>query len=155
MQSPRAIAELHTRLWSNCLEGTEHVLWQRPFPTVNAIGFLALHLVDTRHFTLDLLGTPAPNPFATLLADARSMDDLREHPDAVALRQAWAAVSERLAARLGALGPDDLAGPVEQRFPIADRSLAGALSFLLSHEAYHVGQMALLRRAFGLAAMRY
>ena len=155
MQSPNALAELHTRLWGNCLDGTEQVLWQRPLPTVNAIGFLALHLVDTRHFTLDLLGAPAPNPFAALLADARSMSDLREHPEATALRPAWAAVSERLAERLSELGPDDFARPVARSFPIADPTLAGALSFLLSHEAYHLGQMALLRRAFGLAAMRY
>ena len=44
---------------------------------------------------------------------------------------------------------------ISQRFPIADPTLRGALDFLLHHEAYHIGQMAFLRRCFGLPAMSY
>jgi uncharacterized damage-inducible protein DinB len=36
-----------------------------------------------------------------------------------------------------------------------DGSVAGALAFLLTHEGYHVGQMALLRKLFGHRAMAF
>jgi hypothetical protein len=41
------------------------------------------------------------------------------------------------------------------RFPISDKSVVGTIAFLLHHEAYHIGQLALLRRYTGSPAMSY
>lgn len=49
----------------------------------------------------------------------------------------------------------ELLEPSGQKFPNADRTRLGAVAFLLQHEAYHIGQVALLRKAFGLGPMRY
>ena len=83
------------------------------------------------------------------------MDDLERVPTLGEIREEWLAVSPVLEARLAALTPEDLAGKTTQRFPIDDATLAGTLAFLLHHEAYHLGQLGLLRRAAGLPAMRY
>ncbi|HEX9723580.1 MAG TPA: hypothetical protein VGC53_04790 [Vicinamibacteria bacterium] len=45
---------------------------------------------------------------------------------------------------------------MKQPFPIEDgKSLLGCITFLLEHEAFHIGQIALLRRYLGLGAMKY
>ncbi|MGB7490782.1 MAG: hypothetical protein WBN62_10660 [Thermoanaerobaculia bacterium] len=38
-------------------------------------------------------------------------------------------------------------------FPFEDPSMAGGIGFLLHHEAYHIGQLALLRKFHRLPAM--
>lgn len=150
-----AVARLNRRLLRNCLDGTEAVLWTRPLDGVNALGFLALHLVDCRHFALGLLGAPRTNPFAAAVEGVTSMADLRERPGLEALVAAWEEVSPALEAALEGVGAERLAAPVAQRFPLGEPTLGGALEFLLHHESYHVGQMAFVRRCFELPAMRY
>lgn len=48
----------------------------------------------------------------------------------------------------------ELDEPAPQRYPGGDPSVLGALAFLVQHDSYHLGQLALLRRAHGLPAMR-
>ena len=41
------------------------------------------------------------------------------------------------------------------KFPVADRTYVGAVTFLAQHEFYHVGQLALLRKGMRLGPMSY
>ena len=150
-----ALASMNRRLWHNCVLGTEPVLWSRPLDSVNALGFLAIHLIDSRYFVLKLVGAERANPFTPLLEGASSMADLEEHPGIEPLVAAWEEVSRHLETALLRLTAAELASRAPQRFPNGHPTLAGALDFLLSHESYHIGQMALLRRCFGLPPMRY
>ena len=43
----------------------------------------------------------------------------------------------------------------KDKFPIDDESVLGGISFLVGHEAYHIGQLSILRKFFGLEAMKY
>lgn len=124
-------------------------------PGGNTIAFLVAHLVDTRHFAAALLGAPLPNPVARSLAEARSIAEIRDLPPLPELRTAWVAIGRHLSTALGGLDPGRLATPVEQRFPGSDGTLGGALGFLLQHDSYHLGQIAMLRRQVGLPAMTY
>jgi uncharacterized damage-inducible protein DinB len=50
----------------------------------------------------------------------------------------------------------DLDAPLTTQFPgAADQTVLSALTFLVQHDSYHVGQLALLRKYVGLPAMRY
>ena len=60
-----------------------------------------------------------------------------------------------LDASLGSLTPERLATPSPQRFPVDDGTLLGGLAYLVQHDAYHIGQVALLRRQLGHPAMSY
>ena len=52
--------------------------------------------------------------------------------------------------------PDEVLGsPAPTKTPIADETLGGMLAFLMHHEAYHIGQMDLLRKYLGKDAMSY
>ncbi|HEX8695269.1 MAG TPA: DinB family protein [Longimicrobium sp.] len=148
---------MHTRLYLNCLEGVDdEEAGRRPGERTNSLAFLALHLVDSRHFAARLLGVETvANPFAALLEGVSGIDGLARLPPLAEIRTAWSEVSAALEARLGALTADELGAPSPQRFPLDDPSVAGALAFLVTHDAYHVGQMALIRKYLGHAPMRY
>lgn len=151
-----AALRMHTRLYLNCLDGVDdEEAGRRPGERTNSLAFLALHLVDSRHFAARLLGVEAANPFAALLEGVSGIDGLARLPALAEIREAWGEVSAALEARLGTLTAEELGAPSPQRFPLDDPSLAGALAFLVTHDAYHVGQMALLRKYLGHAPMRY
>jgi hypothetical protein len=148
---------LNTRLFLNCLEGVgDEPAGARPSPEVNSLAFVALHLVDARHFVARMVAAEAPpNPFGELLEKARGIDELSELPPLSQIREAWVRVSAALEARFGGLTAEELAVEAPMRFPVEDPSVLGGITFLAQHDAYHVGQMAFLRKWLGCGPMRY
>jgi uncharacterized damage-inducible protein DinB len=147
---------LHTRLFHNCLEGIDDEQARRRLnERTNSMAFIALHMVDARHLAARTMGAEARNPFASLLQDARGIDNVVSIPPLTEIRDAWDQVSAALEARLQALTSEELASPPPQPFPGDDPTLAGAIAFLATHDAYHVGQLALLRKFLGFDPMRY
>lgn len=150
------IYRLNTRLFHNCLEGLdEEQARRRPLPTVNSAAFVAAHLADTRFAITAWLGVPLANPLAAALADARSIEEVRDLPPLAAIRAAWDTASGALETRLASVTVPELDAPAPERFPAGGPTLLGALGFLAQHDSYHIGQLALLRKASGLPAMRY
>jgi uncharacterized damage-inducible protein DinB len=152
-----ATLRLNTALLLNCLDDLDDAqATRRVTPDTNSIVFLVAHLIDARHFLAKLAGAPLePNPVAAVLGDARGIDDVGELPPLAELRPAWRAIGEHLAAVVAGLSTAQLATPIAQRFPEADGTVRGAIGFLLQHDSYHLGQVALLRRQMGLPGMRY
>jgi uncharacterized damage-inducible protein DinB len=151
-----AILDLNTDLLLNCLEGlSEEEVQHRLQGGGNSLAFLIAHLADTRHFMASRLKHPLANPLTPLLADARSIDDIRGWPPIEELRGAWRAISEHLGVVLPTLTAEDLSEPNVHRFPLGDSSRLGFIAFLTQHDSYHVGQAAFLRRQLGKQAMAY
>ena len=65
------------------------------------------------------------------------------------------AVSSAIDARLEEITAEELSAPSERGFPGVERTRLGVLTFLVQHDSYHVGQLALLRKPAGLPAMSY
>jgi uncharacterized damage-inducible protein DinB len=149
------VLRLNTELFLNCLTGLDDAsAVRRVTERTNSIAFLATHLVDTRHYTAGVLGAPLPSPLPPAVARARSLDEAGPLPCLADLAAAWEAVSAHLAVRVERLDTAFLAQPAGA-FPGSDGTVLGALAFLVQHESYHIGQMALLRRQVGLPAMSY
>jgi uncharacterized damage-inducible protein DinB len=147
---------LNADLLLNTLDGLSEEQAGRPaVPEGNTIAFLVAHLTDSRHFLTTLLGHPLPNPLEASLAGARSLADVKTMPALASLRAAWVAVSRHLEAVLASCDRIRLEQPCTQRLPGSDGTLDGAIGFLLQHDSYHLGQIALLRRQHGLPAMSY
>lgn len=156
MAALRSVMELHTRLLLNCLEDVDDDLAvRRADARTNHLAFLALHLLDSRWYALRLLGGEGTHPFTALLEGVRSVDELRDVPPVEEIRAAWRASGAAVDGVLSMLTAAAMAAPMAHRFPVRDRTVGGALGFLVSHEAYHMGQAAFLRRQLGLPAMRY
>ena len=159
--SPRAaslgaLLRLNTHLLSNCFdEVTDDQAARRVVPQVNSMAFIAAHLIDTRYVLLELLGGHGDNPVRRLLANARSIDDVIGLPAPPELLSAWHQVAAAIEERLASVDDAALDAPSGRRFPGGDPSTLGALAFLVQHDSYHIGQLAMLRRVHGLPAMRY
>lgn len=149
------ILRLNTRLFRNCLDGlTDEQAAVRPSTTTNSLAFIAAHVADSRYFLLKALGDARPSPLSPYLDGAKSIDDLKQCPSLAETQAAWTLVSRALRDRMEAVTAADLDARFEGRFP-ADATVLGVFTFLVQHDSYHVGQMALLRKYAGLPAMRY
>jgi uncharacterized damage-inducible protein DinB len=150
------LLRLNRRLLLNCLDGvSDDQAAARVIPGVNSMSFIVAHMIDARHALLGLLGASMENPVHAVLGDARSIEDIAEMPPLAMLVAAWQAVDDALGMRLTDIDSPSLDAPAPQRYPGGDGSVLGALAFLVQHDSYHLGQLALLRRAHGLPAMRY
>ncbi len=150
------LLRLNTRLFRNCLDGlTEEQASQRPSSATNHAAFIAAHMADARFYLLEILGAKRPNPLAEALAGARSIDDLKRLPTLDESREAWTDAARALRDRLEAITAAELDASVSTRFPMPNPTVLGVLAFLVQHESYHLGQLALLRKHAGLPAMSY
>lgn len=157
---PRVVAladilRLNTKLFRNCLDGlTDEQAVVRPSATTNSAAFIAAHVADARFFLLKVLGDERSSPLAPYLENARGIDDVAQCPPLAETRAAWTAASHAIRDRLEVLTAADLDAGVSMRFP-GQQTVLGILTFLVQHDSYHVGQLALLRKYAGLPAMRY
>jgi uncharacterized damage-inducible protein DinB len=150
------ILRLNTRLFRNCLDGvTDEKAARRPSASTNSAVFVAAHVADARFYLLRVLGAAQPNPLAAFLEGARSIDDVKQCPSLEQIQRAWTAASHALRDRLDAITAAELDAPVKSAFPIADPTMLSVLTFLVQHDSYHIGQLALLRKHAGLPAMQY
>jgi hypothetical protein len=151
-----SVLRMNTRLFLNCLDGVSdaHAV-ERPSGDTNNVAFLGCHLVDSRHFLAAQLGLEQRNPFAEALTGITGIDEMTEFPTLDEIRSAWRAIAPILEECVAGLSPDELRVPSLVRFPVDDPSVAGMVGFLIQHESYHIGQMALLRKYFGYPAMKY
>ncbi len=151
-----ALLRLNSRLFLNCLDGvTDEEAAQRPDANTNSLGFIACHVLDARHFLAASIGLTETNAFAELLGGVRSIDELASLPPLREIRREWTRLAPTLEACVADLRAEDLNAPSPQRFPIDQPTMLGMIAFLVQHESYHIGQMALLRKFVGHAAMKY
>jgi uncharacterized damage-inducible protein DinB len=150
------IFNLNTRLLLNCIVGVSDAhAAERMLPGTNSMAFVVAHVIDARHFVAKLLGKPTDNPLAAALDDVKRIEDVTVLPPLIELREMWFAVGKHLEDCLTAASADLPARPSPQTFPVGDDSLLGGIAFLAQHESYHIGQLALLRKALGYPPMSY
>jgi hypothetical protein len=150
------ILNLNTRLFVNCLKDVDNALAiARPNTNTNNMAFLACHLVDARHYQACLLGIDVDCSLMDDMAEVKSIEDMRSYPPLADLVAAWTDVSHLLEERLAAATAAELAQPIAEKFPVDNPTLGSAILFLLQHESFHLGQLALLRKYFELPAMGY
>jgi uncharacterized damage-inducible protein DinB len=151
-----AIYDLNTDLLLNCLDGLSDAEGrERLAGGGNSITFLAAHLTDSRHFLAARVGHPLDNPMAPYLEGARGFEEVRAWPALEQVRSAWRSVSTHLQRTLASLAPEQLSRRHAHRFPLGDSTQLGLIAFLAQHDAYHLGQVAFLRRQLGRPAMSY
>ena len=151
-----AILRLNTRLLRNCLDGVSDEMARiRHAAGVNSAAFIAAHVTDSRFFLLRTLGGSLDNPLSAMLDEANGIDDITDWPSLDAIRAAWMNVSSAIDTLLDAVSPDDLDAAIDAKLPGVERTRLGALTFLVQHDSYHIGQLAMLRKSAGLPAMSY
>ena len=150
------ILRLNTQLFKRCMDGlSDETARMRPNPESYSAAFLAAHLVDSRHCLARMLGEEKPNRLHDARQTVATVVERQNEPPLAEIIRAWQEVSRSLGRRLTSLTAADLKSPSAERFPVEDGSLFGSIVFLLHHESYHIGQLALVRKYFGVGAVRY
>jgi len=147
---------LNSRLFRNCLTGlTDDKARARPTASTNPAAFVAAHLVDSRFYTLGLLGVKQKSPLTGAKGGFNDITQVTAYPTLAEIEKAWTGVSQALDQRLGTLTAAELDAPLDPGFPVESKTLLGVFTFLVQHDSYHLGQLALLRKYAGLPAMAY
>jgi uncharacterized damage-inducible protein DinB len=150
------IYALDTTLLANCFTGVSDAqAATRVLVGTNSMAFVAAHVIDARFYAATLLGRTVPNPLEATLGAVERIEDVTSMPPAAELLEMWTSISNVLAGALESASAERLEAPSPRRFPVRDGSVLGALTFLAQHESYHVGQLALLRKALGHSPMSY
>jgi len=121
----------------------------QPQPAGNCLNWVLGHILAHRNEVLKLLGEgPAWEPERAVRygRGAPPLTDGAEATPLDELQNKLAASQERLNAALDGATPERLAEPREGRMA---KNVGEWLAFLQFHEAYHIGQVALLRRTAG------
>jgi uncharacterized damage-inducible protein DinB len=161
VKSPVACAlvaqfDLHTRLFNNVLDGLSDLeANSRPSRSTNNIKWLAGHLTSTRFSLKDVAEIEEKDPYATLFGHGQHLQENIDYPSIDRIRELWNDISDKISAGLSRMPEEVLNGPAPARVPIGDDTFEGMLAFLMHHEAYHIGQMALLRKQLGRPAMKF
>lgn len=147
---------LNNRLFLNCLaDFPDAKARQRPSDSTNCAAFVAAHLVDSRYYLLGALGLKEASPLKGAEGGFNNIAKVSSYPALAEIGTAWTAVGKSLGQRLDGLTAAQLDAPLDTRLPVESKSLLGMLIFLVQHEGYHLGQLALLRKHAGLPAMAY
>lgn len=140
-------AALHT----NVAGLTHDESLRAPQPAGNCLNWVLGHIVASRHPVLKLVHEEGWWPAEAIELYKRGSAPLS---DTAAVRR-WESLLEdfdrsqaRLNEGLERITPEELSAP-GGKAPTGDVDVAGRLAFLQFHEAYHIGQIGLLRRLVG------
>ena len=108
------------------------------------------HLAGYRNQVASLIGLePRATPWAAAFARGTSAADLPEDVDPGVLVASFHAAQAAVAGGWEAVTEADLAKPFGRTLPDGSDTVGDAIRFFAWHEAYHLGQLGLLRRLAG------
>jgi hypothetical protein len=131
------------------LEGlSEEELWRAPTSHNNPMLWVAGHVVQTRATVLQMLGQAVDTGWGNLFDRGAEIGDVKQYPSSTEVGRVMREVSPRLRAALTTLGGEQMNRPASLPIP-GLKTFADELAFFALHDAYHVGQLAYIRKALG------
>lgn len=147
---------LHTRLFNNVLlDISEKDAANRISNEVNHLLWLSGSMVSVRYLMSNLLGKFLMEPFPELFSNNKAIQDNVDYPSLNEQIKEWEIISKRLKEYLVDSSKEGLLQESIIKFPMSGNTVFHALTFLVHREAYVLGQMGLLRKAYGYEAMKY
>jgi uncharacterized damage-inducible protein DinB len=137
------------RLLTKALDGlSDDEAWKSP-GEANPIYWVAGHLAVYRHALAARLGAGAELPWKDVFKRTAQPDPTAKGPTLSEIRAAISAASGPLTARFAQLTEAELEPDAPVKLPTQDPSVRGMIAFFAYHEAYHVGQIAYVRKWLG------
>lgn len=128
---------------------SDEELHRRGGPESNSLLWITGHLTLSRSRMVKLAGGDAEFAWTDLFSRGSAIQEPAAYPSLDRILEAWDKTSGLLLAALPKMTPEQLFSKSPQSVPGDDKSIRGALSFLVYHEAYHIGQMGYLRKMLG------
>jgi hypothetical protein len=153
---------LQTRLFNNVLEGIDDINGpERLSEHVNHLQWIAGHLTNSRYRLAPALGldthfryADSYNDFTQPPPHNRAIDASVKYPSLTEIKKSWNELAAGFVERISGLSSVQLDTETPVRVPTG-KTLSDLLSFISSHESYHIGQMSIIRKYLGLSAMSY
>ena len=154
--------ELQSRLFNNVLESIEDVKGsERLSDHVNHLQWIAGHLTNSRYGLAQGLGIQAGFPYKEQYTDPteppphnRAINSSVKYPSLTEIKKSWNELAGQFSEKISGLSDVQLASGIP--FPVpTGKTFRDLLSFIASHESYHIGQMSIIRKYLGLDAMSY
>lgn len=152
--------DMHQKLFNNVLAGfsdaetNQRLDGSRP---MNHVKYLAGHLLNSQYGLASIAGL---NPkvkwdeMFAVMGRSKAKDDIT-YPEIQEIKAEWNQMHEKIRSGLEALTIEDLAQKPAPPFDQVAGSVGQLWAFINHHQAYHIGQVGILRRGFGKAPMRY
>lgn len=148
--------KLNTRLFHNLLQDvTNEIAYKVPTENTNPIMFITIHLLDARFYIARFCGVKFKNPYKEIFDKINSHEDMKGLPSIDEIRNTWDELSKKLLAELEVITDERLSQNPRLDFPVEDKTIFGAITFMTQHESYHLGQLGYLRKYFGLSPINY
>jgi hypothetical protein len=128
--------------------------WTDRPKAANHAAWLAGHLVSTRYMLANVSGLQLAEPNPELFGNGKGLEVTATYPGLASVASQWEEISHKLTQHLKGLNSKSLTQKAPFPTP-AGETLADFVTFLVHHEAYHLGQLGILRRYFGKEAMKY
>jgi len=142
----QVVSQLMEKAFSDVKE--EH-LHARPNEHTNSLHWIFGHLIDARYEVARSLGASAEHSFGKIFSMGEEVTDPADYPSLVELQESFKKITTVLDERFKAITEAGYAAEAENAFPGQAKTVAGCVTFLSFHEAYHAGQIALIRKFFG------
>ncbi len=153
LRESSTILALNRKLFRNALaDVSSEDANKRTSATSNHILWIAGHIAHTRAMIAQLLGQEAGDELKIFNDE---ISDSASYPDLQTVQDFFNKITHQVHGGLSTTSAETLAGPPPFALPITEQSLGGAIAFLVQHEAYHIGQLGLLRKELGYPAMSY
>jgi hypothetical protein len=150
MNTTIAIAqfELHTKWFLNELFNmTDEQSNMQAADNLNPTKWVAGHILNTRMTLLSLLtGTAMVQDFNKMFGKGASNTIDPSFPTIDKIKLKWCMVSSQLKECLKKISSEELMSPAPFQTAIPDRTLIGLITFMASHESYHIGQLSILKK---------
>jgi DinB superfamily len=147
---------LNTTLVLQCTADIQHDHWfAQPCDASNHLMWVAGHVLNIRsEVVMRFLGNEPVSYWGDLFARGGKLVERSKYPSPHEIREAWTNVADELATALANVTEEVLSRPVpDSPAPKFDGKVGGLIAFFALHEAYHVGQLAYLRKFLGYSQL--
>ncbi len=143
-----------TGLFVATLSGMSEEVSQRKInDNTNPAVFIAGHIVYGRFVSANLLGLDVGYPFDGKCNRGAALEDSSVYPSLEESILLWDEISKKVFHKLEEISEDKFMAKPFRSFPTADETIRGALIFMGCHDKYHIGQLMMLRKSFGLKSV--
>jgi hypothetical protein len=148
--------DLHTRLFSNVIEGISDKDAQNRLNTkANHVAWLAGSLVHDRYEMANAAGVEIQQVTNELFKGPRGIRDHIAYPSLTVFKNDWDLITPILRKALLQLNDAELNSADPYGMPGDDLTFLDAITFLIDRESYCIGQIGLYRRLLGYEPMKY
>lgn len=152
--------DLHQRLYNNVLSNfTDEETNQRLHGNtkINHVKYIAGHLLNSQYglgFIAGVNHMVKWNDLFAVMGQSEAKDGI-EYPDIAEIKTEWNQIHNRIRNGLDELTPEKLNMKPPAPFDQVADSVGELWAFINHHQAYHIGQIGILRRGFNKEPMSY